>query len=156
MPAQFARQVAHNGRDVAAAGPQISDAIARVNEDLKRSVAPMNAMRAAGSDTAQNLVGQHMLGQQMFQSLLGRMPGAFSEGIGAGTGKMAGWLYSGAGNRLRQLLVDAQLNPGLGGALMGRQIPARADLLGGLLSQMLPVTYGGLLGAASAQQGIGK
>jgi hypothetical protein len=141
--AKFARAMVSNAPDVARGGAASSDALMRVNEDLKRAVAPMNTMRAAGSDTTQNLVGN-----QILQSMLGKLPGGPISGAAS---KLTSLLYSPAEARIRQLLISGQLDPQLGVGLLGRSLPLKPDLMRGLLAQRLPIAYGGLLGAMSAQ-----
>lgn len=142
-PAQMARQVSSNGPDIAAAGPRTSDALYRVNEDLKRSVAPMNAMRTAGSDTLQNMVGNDML-----QRSLGRLPGGVTTRVAS---KLLSMLYSPAEQQTRGLLVQSMIDPKIGEELLRRKLRENPDLLAGLLNLRGPIAQGGLLGTISAQ-----
>jgi hypothetical protein len=66
---KFTTQMANRAEEVSRAGPGTSDVLAAVNADLKRAAAPLNAMRTAGSDTTQNLIGN-----AMSSGLLGRVP----------------------------------------------------------------------------------
>jgi hypothetical protein len=139
----FARQMANNAQDVADMGARSSDVLTRVNQDLKRSAAPLNAMRTPGSDTAQNLVGNAML-----NGLLGRIP---LGPLGSITGKLGSAIYSPMETKTQQLVTNAMLDPRLGAQLLRRPIPQKPDLVAQLSASLFPISYGGLLGTLSNQ-----
>jgi hypothetical protein len=141
--AKFTRQMANNAQDVANSGAVTSDVLSRVNQDLKRSAAPLNAMRTAGSDTTQNLVGNAML-----NGLLGRVP---LGPLGSITGKLGSLLYTPMESKVQNLVVNGMLDPRIGAGLLTRPIPQKPDLVAKFLAARFPITYGGLLGAGSNQ-----
>jgi hypothetical protein len=142
-PASFARQMANRGQDVADMGAIGSDALSRVNADLKRSVAPAASMRTAGSDTLQNMVGNDML-----QRALGHMPGGVTTRIAS---KLASVVYSPFEQQTRQLLAQSMVNPELAAGLLGRELKKRPDLIRGLLDKWPGIYSGAVLGTGSTQ-----
>lgn len=142
-PAIFARQMNNRAEDVAGMGAIGSDALSRMNADLKRSVAPSAAMRTAGSDTLQNMVGNELL-----QRALGNIPGGPVSRI---AGKAASVLYTPFEQQTRGLLAQSMIDPELAMGLLRRELKKRPDLMRGLLDARGPVSRGGLLGAMSAQ-----
>jgi hypothetical protein len=147
-PTTFARQVQSNAKDIARSGAQASDALTRVNEDLRRSAAPFDAVRAPGSDTVPNSAASDAL-----QKMLGYVPGGVATRIAT---KGIGLLMGTPEDQIRNLVVRGAVSPEFAAQLLGRKPYLRPDLMRGLLAQRLPVAYGGLLGATSGQQGLGQ
>lgn len=142
-PASFARQIANRKEEVGNMGAIGSDVLTRVNEDLKRSVAPSITTRVAGSDTLQNMVGN---------DLLKGISGHVGTGLtGRALSKAASFVYSPAEARVKELLLESMINPDLGRQMLLAQLKQRPDLMAGLLGQRAPIAQGGLLGAMSAQ-----
>jgi hypothetical protein len=141
--AKFAQQMYNRPDEVASMGAIGSDALSRVNADLKRSIAPSAAMRTAGSDTLQNMVGNDML-----RGALGHMPGGVTTRL---AGRAASWVLSPFEQQTRALLAQSMIDPTLAQGLLARELKKRPDLIQGLLNARTPISYGGLLGAASAQ-----
>ena len=139
----FSRQVGQNGPDIANMGAQGSDAITRVNEDLKRAGRPLEAVRAPGSDTIPNAAGN-----ELFQRLIGHAPGGM---VTRTLAKAASAVYAAPQDRIRELIVRGMVDPQFGASLLARRIPEKPNLTAGLLAQLLPISYGGLLGTMSAQ-----
>jgi hypothetical protein len=142
-PASFSRQMANRGDEVAGMGAIGSDALSRVNADLKRSVAPSAAMRTPGSDTLQNMVGSDML-----QRALGSVPGGVTTRLAS---KAASFLYSPFEQQTKGLLSQAMIDPKLAEALLARELKKNPDLWRSLLGSAGPIAQGGLLGSIGAQ-----
>lgn len=143
-PAMFARQMANRAEDVAGMGAQGSNALTRVNQDLRRSVAPDAVMRVPGSDTLQNLVGANVLQ---------RMTGA---GTGAGpvsklAGGLLGKVYGPLETQTQDLLTRAMLDKDLGSSLLSLQMAQNPKLRDELLRRMMMIPSAGLLGTAIGQ-----
>lgn len=145
-PAQFARQMQQRGEDVANSGAIGSDVLRRVNEDLKRSVAPDTMMRTPGSDTSQNMIAQNLL-----SSAVGPNP---SGAISRVAGRVANFAYAPFEQRTQEQLLAAMLDPKKGRGLLSLPItqdPKMAELL---LQRLLGIPQGGLLGVGVGQQGF--
>jgi hypothetical protein len=142
-PASFARQMSNRGDEVAKMGAIGSDALSRVNMDLKRSVAPAASMRTAGSDTIQNMVGSDML-----RNALGHMPGGVTTRLAS---RAASLLYTPFEQQTRALLAQSMIDPQLAQGLLGRELKKRPDLIRGLLDQWPGIYSGAVLGTGSAQ-----
>lgn len=138
-PAQFAREFEKRSEDIAKAGPVASDALMRVNEDLKRGIAPMVAGRAAGSDTSQNLIAQNMLARAGFGQG-GPMTNAASRAMS--------FLYKPfqSEQAIQELLRDAYLNPQLGAQLLSAPVARGASGMPGLLGDLGSVQSGAFMG----------
>jgi hypothetical protein len=142
-PASFSRQVANRGEDIAGMGAIGSDAISRVNADLKRSVAPSASMRTAGSDTLQNMVGSDML-----RNMMGHVPGGITTRLAS---RAASLLYTPFEQQTRGLLAQSMIDPKLAEGLLARELKKRPDLIRGLLDMRRPIYSGAVLGTGSAQ-----
>lgn len=145
--AQFARQMQNRSEDVANMGSIGSDALARVNQDLKRAVAPEAMMRAPGSDTSQNIIAQSILSQSLGPNQARALPR-----IG---GKVAGLLYSPFEQRAQEQLLEAMMDPKKASGLLSMQLSQDPRLADELLRRLVGVPYGGLLGVGAGNPNLG-
>lgn len=142
-PAKLAGQMNNRGEDVAKMGAIGSDALSRVSADLKRSVAPSASMRAPGSDTLQNMVGNELL-----QRSLGQIPGGALTRLAS---RGASALYSPFEQQTRNLLSQSMIDPELARGLLARELKKNPDLWKELLGTGAPILRGGLFGTVGAQ-----
>lgn len=123
-------------------GSQESDVLYRLLQDMRRSAAPEAAMRTAGSDTLQNLVGANMLKRA---------------GVGQGgpfgkiTSGLLGKLYSPLEDQTQGLLTRGMLEPQMGMELLTQKLAENPKLAEELLRRLLVTPGAGLLGGAIAQ-----
>lgn len=140
---KFANQMANRGEEIGETmGAEQSDVMYRLLQDMRRSAAPDAAMRAPGSDTLQNLVGQNMLQRA---------------GVGKGgpAGKMAagllGKVYGPMEQQTQGMLTQGMLDPNKGMELLMMKLSENPRLAEELLRRLIVTPGAGLLGGAVAQ-----
>lgn len=122
-------------------GAQQSDAMYRILQDMRRQAAPEAAMRAPGSDTAQNLVGANML------SRVGIAPGP----VGRLTSGLLGKVYGPLEKQTQDMLTSGLLNADEGVGYLTMKLSQDPKLADELLRRLLGIPGAGLFGAAVAQ-----
>lgn len=140
---KFANQMVGNAEDIGStmSAPQ-SDALYRMLQDMRRSAAPESAMRAPGSDTAQNLVGSNVIARM----------GVGQRGpLGRIASGVLGKLYSPLEAQTQGLLLQGMLDPQVGAGLLSQRISKDPKLAEELLRRLLVTPGAGLLGTSIAQ-----
>lgn len=138
--------------------PEQMESLGAIAKDLARKVNAQDLGRGPGSDTAQklafqNLVGNNIAEQSGYPRLVRALPaavgavagaamgggvGAGAGGlIGAGVGKGAQALYSGQNAQIQSLIAQALLDPGMAAGLMRSAAPAGQAAVGGPLRQAI-------------------
>jgi hypothetical protein len=84
----------------------------RVAEDLDSGVLP-RATKPSGSDTFKNMSTANVIGGMIGKQMFGDVPAAFQK-----VAAPMNWLYNGTDDAIRELLVDAMLDPKLAATLM--------------------------------------
>lgn len=129
--------------------PEQLGLVNNVASDLGRAANAQDLGRAVGSNTAQNLISQDMLGQTL--GSLGVMPKAFASSSLAQTlMRPVAWAYKIPEQKVMGLLGDAMLDPELAKLLVGRSGPG--ILATGSRALMIPGSAAGLLSLPALAQ----
>jgi hypothetical protein len=95
----------------------------RVSQDIDSGVLA-RATKVPGSDTFKNLSTANIIGGIVGKQMFGEVPPAFAKVVAP-----MNWLYNGSDDAIRQLLVDAMLDPQLAAKMMRRATQATVEPL---------------------------
>jgi len=107
----FTRAIRAAEKDTNLSKPQLA-ALLKVSQDLDSGVLA-RAVKVPGSDTFKNISTANIIGGIIGKQMFGEVPPAVQK-IGA----PLNWLYNGTDDAIRELLVDAMLDPKLASRLM--------------------------------------
>jgi len=107
----FTRAIRAAEKDTNLSKPQLA-ALLKVSQDLDSGVLT-RAVKVPGSDTFKNISTANIIGGIVGKQMFGEVPPAMQK-IGA----PLNWLYNGTDDAIRELLVDAMLDPKLASKLM--------------------------------------
>jgi hypothetical protein len=107
----FTRAIRAAEKDTNLSKPQVA-ALLKVSQDLDSGVLA-RAVKVPGSDTFKNISTANIIGGIIGKQMFGEVPPAVQK-IGA----PLNWLYNGTDDAIRELLVDAMLDPKLASRLM--------------------------------------
>jgi hypothetical protein len=107
----FTRAIRAAEKDTKLSQPQLA-ALIRVAQDLDSGVLA-RAVKAPGSDTFKNISTANIIGGIIGKQMFGDVPPAMQK-----VGAPLNWLYNGTDDAIRELLVDAMLDPKLASKLM--------------------------------------
>lgn len=107
----FTRAIRAAEKDTKLSKPQMA-ALSKVAQDLDSGVLA-RAVKVPGSDTFKNISTANIIGGIIGKQMFGEVPPAMQK-IGA----PLNWLYNGTDDAIRELLVDAMLDPKLASKLM--------------------------------------
>jgi len=113
----------------------------RVAEDLDSGVLP-RATKMAGSDTFKNMSTANVIGGMIGKQMFGDVPLALQKASAP-----MNWLYNGTDDAIRELLVNAMLDPKLAATLMKKATTATVEPLSKELQRKaLQLGYGATFG----------
>jgi len=107
----FTRAIRAAEKDTKLSKPQLA-ALTRVAQDLDSGVLA-RAVKVPGSDTFKNISTANIIGGIIGKQMFGDVPPAMQK-----VGAPLNWLYNGTDDAIRELLVDAMLDPRLASRLM--------------------------------------
>lgn len=107
----FTRAIRAAEKDTKLSKSQVA-ALTRVAQDLDSGVLA-RAVKAPGSDTFKNISTANIIGGIIGKQMFGDVPPAMQK-----VGAPLNWLYNGTDDAIRELLVDAMLDPRLASRLM--------------------------------------
>ena len=107
----FTRAIRAAEKDTKLSKPQLA-ALTRVAQDLDSGVLA-RAVKVPGSDTFKNISTANIIGGIIGKQMFGDVPPAMQK-----VGAPLNWLYNGTDDAIRELLVDAMLDPKLASRLM--------------------------------------
>jgi hypothetical protein len=107
----FTRAIRAAEKDTKLSQPQLA-ALTRVAQDLDSGVLA-RAVKVPGSDTFKNISTANIIGGIIGKQMFGDVPPAMQK-----VGAPLNWLYNGTDDAIRELLVDAMLDPKLASKLM--------------------------------------
>lgn len=107
----FTRAIRAAEKDTKLSPTQLA-VLRRVGEDLDSGVLG-RAVKVPGSDTFKNISTANIIGGIVGKQMFGEVPQAFQKVMAP-----LNWLYNGTDDAIRQLLVDAMLDPKLAASLM--------------------------------------
>jgi hypothetical protein len=112
--ANWTRQMRAEAEDIGSTlSPQQQTVLRKISQDIDDGVAPQNSGRVPGSDTVKNMTIANLVGR-----LLGEQ---YSTNTTINSfSKSFSWLYKLPEDRVRELLVDAMLDPRMAADLMSR------------------------------------
>ena len=108
---KFLNAIRSAEKDTNLSGTQLA-VLKRVAEDLDSGVLP-RATRPAGSDTFKNMSTANVIGGMIGKQMFGDVPVALQK-----VSAPMNWLYNGTDDAIRELLVNAMLDPKLAATLM--------------------------------------
>ncbi len=108
---KFLNAIRSAEKDTNLSGTQLA-VLKRVAEDLDSGVLP-RATRPAGSDTFKNMSTANVIGGMIGKQMFGDVPVALQK-----VSAPMNWLYNGTDDAVRELLVNAMLDPKLAATLM--------------------------------------
>lgn len=109
----FTRAIRAAEKDTNLSNTQLA-VLKKVAEDLDAGVLP-RAGKVAGSDTFKNLSTANVIGALVGKQMFGEVPAAINK-----VAAPLNWLYNGTDDQIRELLVDAMLDPKLASRLMSK------------------------------------
>jgi hypothetical protein len=113
----------------------------RVAEDLDSGVLP-RATKVAGSDTFKNMSTANVIGGMIGKQMFGDVPPALQK-----VSAPMNWLYNGTDDAIRELLVNAMLDPKLAASLMKKATTTTVEPLSKELQRKaLQLGYGATFG----------
>ena len=107
----FTRAIRAAEKDTKLSKPQMA-ALSRVAQDLDSGVLA-RAVKVPGSDTFKNISTANIIGGIIGKQMFGEVPAAVQK-----VSAPLNWLYNGTDDAIRELLVDAMLDPKLASRLM--------------------------------------
>ena len=107
----FARAIRSTAKETKLSDMQVR-ALTKVGEDLDAGVLN-RAGRVPGSDTFKNLSTANVIGGIIGKQMFGEVPAAANKVVAP-----LNWLYNGTDDQIREILVDAMLDPKLASRLM--------------------------------------
>ena len=107
----FARAIRSTAKETKLSDMQVR-ALTKVSEDLDAGVLN-RAGRVPGSDTFKNLSTANVIGGIIGKQMFGEVPAAANKVVAP-----LNWLYNGTDDQIREVLVDAMLDPKLASRLM--------------------------------------
>jgi hypothetical protein len=118
----FTRAIRAAAEDTKLSKTQIA-VLRRVSQDIDSGVLA-RATKVPGSDTFKNLSTANIIGGIVGKQMFGDVPPAFAKVVAP-----MNWLYNGSDDAIRQLLVDAMLDPQLAAKMMRRATQATVEPL---------------------------
>jgi len=118
----FTRAIRAAAEDTKLSKTQLA-VLQRVSQDIDSGVLA-RATKVPGSDTFKNLSTANIIGGIVGKQMFGEVPPAFAKVVAP-----MNWLYNGSDDAIRQLLVDAMLDPQLAAKMMRRATQATVEPL---------------------------
>ena len=118
----FTRAIRAAAEDTKLSKTQLA-VLQRVSQDIDSGVLA-RATKVPGSDTFKNLSTANIIGGIVGKQMFGEVPPAFAKIVAP-----MNWLYNGSDDAIRQLLVDAMLDPQLAAKMMRRATQATVEPL---------------------------
>jgi hypothetical protein len=118
----FTRAIRAAAEDTKLSKTQLA-VLQRVSQDIDSGVLA-RATKVPGSDTFKNLSTANIIGGIVGKQMFGEVPPAFAKVVAP-----MNWLYNGSDDAIRQLLVDAMLDPQLAAKMMRKATQATVEPL---------------------------